>query len=77
MQGDGNLVMYADTAKERVIWATNTEARAAEGRLSGPYRATIQDDGNFVIYASADRVVWESDTAQPGEQAPLAWHMIP
>jgi hypothetical protein len=70
MQGDGNLVMYADTAKEQVIWATNTELLVKEARLSGPYRATMQDDGNFVVYAYADRVLWESDTAQLGKQAP-------
>jgi hypothetical protein len=70
MQPDCNLVLYdwkdsdgCDTYPHyRVLWASNTD-----GQGSGCY-ATMQSDGNFVVYNSS-RAVWASGTdgsANPG-----------
>lgn len=49
MQTDGNLVLYANgTANGTVaLWASNTYG-------SGGYVATVQPDGNFVVYGMPD-----------------------
>jgi nucleoid-associated protein YgaU len=63
MQGDGNLVLYAES--NTPVWATRTQG-------SGAVRASLQDDGNLVLYTKeVDRrfrrdvavAVWASKTS--------------
>jgi LysM repeat protein len=63
MQGDGNLVLYAES--NTPVWATRTQG-------SGAVRASLQDDGNLVLYTKElDRrfrrdvavAVWASKTS--------------
>lgn len=54
MQGDGNLVSYQG-GKAR--WASNTAGKAG-------VRLVVQDDGNVVIYTSAGKAVWSTNTVQ-------------
>jgi NlpC/P60 family len=58
MQGDGNLVIYAD---QGVIFSTNTAGR-------GGNRILMQTDGNLVLYGGS--AVWA--TQNPGERA-IQW----
>lgn len=64
MQGDGSLVDYvngSDGAPHRPVWSTRTQ-------VSG-VRATMQPDGNLVLYAPSGDVVWASGTnGHPGAQ---------
>lgn len=53
-QGDGNLVLY-DDGTGTVLWTTNTAG-------TGPGRAILQLDGNFVVYDPDGRPVWASGT---------------
>ena len=55
MQSDGNLYIY-DIAHNVVTWATNTSGH------SGAY-ATMQTDGNFVVYSSGGTALWSSGTS--------------
>nr|AAT73201.1 mannose-binding lectin [Taxus x media] len=57
MQGDCNLVLYAN--KVKVLWASRTNGKggAASCKLS------MQNDGNLVIYA-ATTPVWASRTSR-------------
>jgi Transglycosylase SLT domain len=62
MQGDGNLVLYAN--QNVPLWASNTNA-------PGAY-AVMQGDGNLVIYQQrgSDRTaVWSSGTAGRGRSS--------
>src|SRR6516225_2696677 len=56
MQADGNLVTYtsASLGGGTAWWASNTLG-------TGGY-ATMQGDGNFVIYNWSDQPVWSSNT---------------
>jgi hypothetical protein len=56
MQDDGNLVLYGPNG---ATWASNTVG-------SGGTSVNLQGDGNLVIYTSAARPVWASDTAGTG-----------
>jgi hypothetical protein len=60
VQGDGNVV-FADVNTGKVYWATNTA-----GKGTGPYRFTIQNDGNLVLYDSKSTALWTSGTAGKG-----------
>lgn len=51
MQSDCNLVLY-DSG--RPVWATNTGGRGSN------CRATMQKDGNFVVYNGNNNAVWAS-----------------
>ena len=51
MQTNGNLVEYGPSG---AVWATGTPA-------SG-HRATMQTDGNFVVYTSGGTALWQSGT---------------
>ncbi len=53
LQGDGNLVLYGPGAD--VEWDANTDRR-------GAVRATMQHDGNFVLYRSDDSPVAATGT---------------
>ena len=57
MQADGNLVLYKYLSPKNFwpIWATNTMG-------SGAVRATMQPDGNFVLFRADGRAVWASNT---------------
>ncbi|MQL95507.1 hypothetical protein Taro_028186 [Colocasia esculenta] len=53
MQGDCNLVLYYG---RRPVWASQTYGW-------GPgCRATMQRDGNFVVYTATGRLLWASGT---------------
>jgi subtilisin family serine protease len=52
MQTDGNLVLYA-TATGQPLWHTRSNG-------SGATHATLQTDGNFVVYTAAGVPVWHS-----------------
>ncbi|MDX8140636.1 hypothetical protein SK854_00820 [Lentzea sp. BCCO 10_0061] len=54
MQGDGNLVLYV-VATNQALWASNTYN-------SGAIRATLQHDGNFVVYAANNVPKWSTGT---------------
>jgi len=53
-QGDSNLVLY-DTTTNTPVWWTGTSGT--------PGHATLQTDGNFVIYNSASAPLWFTGTA--------------
>ncbi|MFD9698593.1 LysM peptidoglycan-binding domain-containing protein [Lentzea sp. NPDC059081] len=52
LQSDGNLVLSENTG---TVWASGTDGK-------GAVRATLQDDGNFVLYAGDDSAVWATGT---------------
>ena len=56
-QTDGNLVSYQN-GTNKVIWASYTQGKGAT-------RCTMQDDGNFVIYAG-NTALWHTQTAGQG-----------
>jgi hypothetical protein len=55
LQSDGNLVVYDWFEAHRAIWASNTGGHAVSS-------ATMQTDGNFVIYGFPN-AIWASNTA--------------
>ena len=55
LQDDGNLVLYDLGRKRRVLWSTRTQGRAVR-------RATMQKDGNFVLYGYDRKPVWDTGT---------------
>jgi hypothetical protein len=62
MQSDGNLVLYQGST---ALWASNTVN-------SGATRASMQGDGNFVLYTASGTPVWASNTANnPGASVTL------
>lgn len=56
LQSDGNLVLYEGTT---ALWASNTVG-------SGAALATMQDDGNFVVYTSGGTAVFNTATEGSG-----------
>jgi len=64
MQNDGNLVEYVQSQGDP-IWDSNT------GGNPGAY-ATLQTDGNFVVYSAGGVALWASDTSgNPGDRLVL------
>jgi len=57
LQSDGNLVLYNGG---RALWASNTYGKSS-------YLATVQPDGNFVLYDRADAALWASGTPGSGD----------
>jgi hypothetical protein len=55
MQGDGNLVAYADDG--HAWWASGTDGHPGAW-------VVLQDDGNLVVYDAAGAALWASDTVQ-------------
>ena len=55
-QSDGNMVIYGEANRQDPIWSTGT------AHHSGDY-AVMQDDSNFVIYASPGKPLWASGTS--------------
>lgn len=53
-QSDGNLVQYDSRGTTRAIWASNRTAPAS----NGPFRLSVQDDSNIVVYDKNNSVVW-------------------
>ncbi|MCK0092637.1 LysM peptidoglycan-binding domain-containing protein [Rhodococcus sp. F64268] len=53
LQQDGNLVLSEDG---KAVWAAGTDG-------SGTVRATVQEDGNFVLYKDDNSPVWASETS--------------
>jgi hypothetical protein len=73
MQGDGNLVLYAES--NTPVWATGTQGK-------GAIRASLQDDGNLVLYTKeVERrfrrdvpvAVWASQTRGESGVAVRRW----
>lgn len=54
MQIDGNLVIYRNS-NNQPMWATNTQYK-------GAIRATMQGDGNFVLYNRNNSAIWNTGT---------------
>ncbi|NMO04792.1 LysM peptidoglycan-binding domain-containing protein [Gordonia sp. TBRC 11910] len=52
LQDDGNLVLID---QGNPVWSTKTNG-------SGVVRATLQEDGNFVLYNGADEGIWSTKT---------------
>ncbi|MFD4640045.1 LysM peptidoglycan-binding domain-containing protein [Lentzea sp. NPDC058436] len=52
LQSDGNLVLSENTG---TVWASGTDGK-------GAVRATLQADGNFVLYTSDENAVWSTGT---------------
>ena len=69
MQTDGNLVLYEDAENTRVaIWGIrNADYGNSAPPGTGPWRATLQSDGDFVVYDSTDTALWASGTNNFGE----------
>ena len=61
MQPDGNLVVYRGST---ALWSTSTYVR-------GSY-ATVQTDGNFVVFTPQRKPVWASNTNGSGSSNRLA-----
>lgn len=59
LQSDGNLVLYV-VQTNQVIWRSNTNGKPV-------VKAAMQDDGNFVLYNSADRPYWATNTYSWGD----------
>jgi hypothetical protein len=58
MQGDGNLVLYAQGG--HALWDTKTNGR-------GGNRGVMQGDGNLVVYSTSNEPLWASKTnGHPG-----------
>ena len=57
-QSDGNYAVYESGS---AIWDAKTA-----GQGTGPYRTTMQSDGNLVLYDSTDTALWNSETAGKG-----------
>lgn len=70
MQGDGNLVLYADGQNLTTpVWATNTWTLPLSLR---PNRADMQGDGNLVLYNGVNYPSWASGTdGNPGARLVL------
>jgi|GEM_PF-5326357 len=65
MGTDGNLVVYGS----RPCWASNTQGHSGA-------RLIVQDDGNTVIYDTANKAIWTSGTEggyPPGEMELFKW----
>jgi hypothetical protein len=67
MQLDGNLVLYSrkglnGKTKDNAIWNSGT---ARKGK--GPFKAVMQNDGNFVVYDSTGAAIWNSNTSKKGK----------
>jgi nucleoid-associated protein YgaU len=54
MQGDGNLVLYAQA--NTPVWSTRTQGK-------GAVRASLQDDGNLVLYTKEQDRWFHKDAA--------------
>jgi PKD repeat protein len=72
-QNDGNAAIYAPGANGRLVWNSGT------GGLGG-VRIVVQDDGNIVMFNSADVKVWSSGSFQrfyePGGPVFVAGHFM-
>jgi hypothetical protein len=69
LQPDGNMVLYQGAPSiDSAIWSTQTAGLEA---LRRPTRATLQDDGNFVLYSDFDDPAWDSGTSDIGGGARL------
>jgi ribosomal protein L24E len=62
MQSDGNLVTYQGGVAR---WSSKTNGKGAT-------RLVVQNDGNVVLYTSANRAVWATNTVRPAPQPPAA-----
>lgn len=58
LQGDGNLVLYAN-ATRHVLWMTGTQGRSTA-------RLVMQPDGNIVLYDTHGRYIWGTRTNGTG-----------
>ncbi len=63
MRKEGNLALYksGDFNNDNITWQTSTG-----GKGTGPYRMTMQTDGNLVVYDSASTPLWASNTTGKG-----------
>jgi hypothetical protein len=61
MQGDGNLVLYFTPfgTWASPIWASNTAGNPGAW-------ATMQGDGNFVVYSASNKALWATGTNPNG-----------
>jgi non-ribosomal peptide synthetase component E (peptide arylation enzyme) len=58
MQTDGNLVVYwyyQTPTNKRSVWDSNTQGRPGS-------RLRLQNDGNLVVYNSAGKAIWDTNT---------------
>ncbi|MGF1426309.1 ricin-type beta-trefoil lectin domain protein [Kitasatospora sp. LaBMicrA B282] len=55
MQPDGNLVLYPDDEPNHALWASGTFNHPGA-------TATLQSDGNFVVYDTNHTALWSSQT---------------
>lgn len=62
MQGDGNVVLYNrdPAARDHALWDTTTDH--GRGHTCWGARATMQADGNFVVYNVAGKACWATGT---------------
>ena len=70
MQDDGNLVCYAGTdhQSQHAFWASNTG-----GVGHGPFRLTVQNDGNTCVYDSTEKCTWSTNTWKKGNSP---YHLV-
>jgi hypothetical protein len=64
-QTDGNLVLYKGLSTGNPLWSSNTDGKAAGGRVK------MQTDGNLVIYNANGTAIWSTHTADAGPNSRL------
>ena len=64
MQGNGDLALYKKYAGQpgEPKWRTETD-----GKGEGPYKAVLEENGNFKIVDGGDNCIWQTDTGGQGE----------
>lgn len=67
METDGVLRIRDDLHRWEKPWQTKTGHGVA-----GPYKLSMQDDGNLVVYGGKDRLIWDSDSHKAlGKRSPF------
>ena len=64
MQYDGNFIIYHGDVhtQNTALWGSDTYYKG-----DGPYRLTMQEDGNLVLYDTNNDAQWASSSQHQGE----------
>lgn len=67
IQADGNFVLYVSNhfCPENALWHLKISNKPP---FVGPYRLTMQSDGNLVVYDVHNRAVWNTATTGTGKE---------
>jgi hypothetical protein len=66
MQYDGNLVLYSDPGTSHPRWNANTHLYQRNGFWDQGQYATLQSDGNLVVYGSVLGALWATSWDRSG-----------